>query len=393
MKKIAILGSTGSIGESTLQVISLHPDRYKIEGLSANKEIKKLFEQCKKFHPSYVAIADPESAKEFISIISNSNLNLEVLTGSDGLNAFASLPAVDVVVAAIVGSAGLEPTLFAIQNKKQVLLANKEALVMAGSLFMQEVKKWGAQLLPIDSEHNAIFQCLPGTYDNGVNNQSIKKIHLTASGGPFRTLSSEDFHSITPEQACAHPNWDMGRKISVDSATMMNKGLEVIEARWLFDIRPQQIEVVIHPQSIIHSMVEFVDGSVLAQLSNPDMRVPISNALAWPDRHSSGVEPLNIFDIAQLDFTKPDFIKFKCLQLAYDAINAGGSYPAILNAANEIAVKNFLANRIRFTAIPTIIENMLEYFSGETPDSLSSLIQLDEEVKAVSEQFVLRFVK
>ncbi len=393
MKKLIILGSTGSIGESALEVVSLHPDLYSVEGLSANKDIEKLFQQCLKFKPSSVAVADEKSAEKFSKLLKKNNLDIEVFTGRDGLNALAAMPEASIVIAAIVGSAGLEPTLEAIRCKKQILLANKEALVMAGSFFIQEIKKWGAKLLPIDSEHNAIFQCLPENYINDNDDRNVRKVYLTASGGPFRNLPYAEFDSITPEQACAHPNWDMGPKISVDSATMMNKGLEIIEARWLFDILPERIEVVIHPQSIVHSMVEFIDGSVLAQLSNPDMRVPIANALAWPDRHDSGAKPLNIFEIANLDFFKPDFNKFPCLQLAYDAINAGGSFPAILNAANEVAVQNFLSNRISFNSIPRVIENSMKIFTGEVPSDLASLIALDREVKEKAEQIAAKLVK
>jgi 1-deoxy-D-xylulose-5-phosphate reductoisomerase len=289
-------------------------------------------------------------------------------------------------MAAIVGAAGLAPTLAAVRQGKRILLANKEALVVAGALFMQEVQAHGAEVLPIDSEHNAVFQCMPGNFREGLDAVGVERVLLTASGGPFRTRRLEELETVTPEQACAHPNWDMGRKISVDSASMMNKGLEVIEARWLFDAPPARIQVVVHPQSVIHSMVQYTDGSVLAQLGNPDMRTPIAHALAWPERHSSGVAALDLFEIARLDFEAPDLQRFPCLRLAFEAVSAGGVAPAVLNAANEVAVQRFLDNRIGFTAIPRVIEQVLGQVTEGDASTLDGLMAADRQARLVAEQ-------
>ena len=332
MKGITILGATGSIGISTLDVVERHPDRFRIVALTANAQVDRLFSLCAKYKPAYAVMADNELAKELKSRLENEGLSIKVLSGVEGLEEVAGLPEVDYVMAAIVGAAGLRPTLAAAKTGKRVLLANKEALVMSGRLFMKEIKVNNAELLPIDSEHNAVFQCMPAGSPNSSSRHGVQRILLTASGGPFRNTSIKELSAVTPEQACAHPNWSMGRKISVDSATMMNKGLEVIEARWLFDTHVDSIDVVIHPQSIIHSMVQYNDGSVLAQLGNPDMRTPIAHALAWPERIESGVEPLDMFAVQRLDFEKPDLEHFPCLKLAMNAANEGGTAPAVISA-------------------------------------------------------------
>ncbi len=386
MKGVAVLGSTGSIGVSTLDVLSRHPERYRVVSLTASTGVDKLFEQCLRFRPSYVEMANEQAANALSLRLQKHALDIEVGTGVPGLEAAAAHPQADSVMAAIVGAAGLAPTLAAVRKGKRILLANKEALVVAGALFMQEVRFHGAEVLPIDSEHNAVFQCMPENFQDGLGRAGVERILLTASGGPFRTRHPEELETVTPEQACAHPNWDMGRKISVDSATMMNKGLEVIEARWLFDARPDQIEVVVHPQSVIHSMVEYADGSVLAQLGNPDMRTPIAHALAWPERHSSGVPALNLFDIARLDFEAPDPNRFPCLRLAFEAVSAGGVAPAVLNAANEVAVERFLGGEIRFTDIPRIIEQTLAEVVDGDEKTLDGLMAVDRQARQVAEQ-------
>jgi 1-deoxy-D-xylulose-5-phosphate reductoisomerase len=392
MKGVAVLGSTGSIGVSTLDVLARHPDRYRVVALTANTGVDKMVEQCLQFRPQYVAMADEASAEAVAQRLREHGLETEAGAGVAGLQAAAAHPEADDVMAAIVGAAGLAPTLAAVRKGKRILLANKEALVVAGALFMQEVQQHGAEVLPIDSEHNAVFQCMPGNFREGLSQVGVERILLTASGGPFRTRRLQDLESVTPEQACAHPNWDMGRKISVDSATMMNKGLEVIEARWLFDAAPDQIHVVVHPQSVIHSMVEYADGSVLAQLGNPDMRTPIAHALAWPERHSSGVASLNLFDIARLDFEAPDTQRFPCLRLAFEAVSAGGVAPAVLNAANEVAVDRFLEGAIRFTAIPKVIEQTLERITAGDEHSLDGLMAADGQARQEAEQRIAALV-
>jgi 1-deoxy-D-xylulose-5-phosphate reductoisomerase len=382
---VSVLGATGSIGVSTLDVLGRHPDRYRVVALTANRDVEKLAAQCRRFRPQVAAMADPAAAGELARSLADIP-EVTVLAGVEGLCEAARHADADQVMAAIVGAAGLLPTLAAVEAGKRILLANKETLVVAGQLFMDAVRQHGAQVLPIDSEHNAVFQCLPADFGRGLGRVGVRRILLTASGGPFRTHGREQLADVTPQQACAHPNWDMGRKISVDSATMMNKGLEVIEARWLFDAAPEQIQVVVHPQSVIHSMVEYQDGSVLAQLGNPDMRTPIAHALAWPARIDSGVSSLNLFDIARLDFEAPDLERFPCLALAYQAIRAGGSAPAVLNAANEVAVAAFLDNRLGFTAIPAVIEAVLEQLPGGDADSLDALLAADAEARALAEQ-------
>lgn len=370
MKGITILGATGSIGISTLNVISQHSDQYNVVALTANKNVELLAQQCLEWSPLYAVMADTVAAEKLQSELNNKGVETVVLAGAEGLQKVASLEQTDYVMAAIVGAAGLLPTLSAAQAGKRILLANKESLVMSGQLFIDVVRDNHAELLPIDSEHNAIFQCMPNNHQDGLSKSGVNRILLTASGGPFRTTPLNQLSDMTPEQACAHPNWDMGRKISIDSATMMNKGLEVIEACWLFDTTPEFIQVVLHPQSVIHSLVEYVDGSVLAQLGNPDMRTPIAHALAWPERMQSGVESLDLFKIAHLDFEQPDLERFPCLRLARDAMRTGGTATAILNAANEVAVAAFLDRHIRFTDIAEVVESTL---TGVTQHEVLSL--------------------
>jgi len=386
MQHITILGSTGSIGTSTLDVVLRHPDRFKIVALSANSQVDLLFKQCMQFKPRYAVLLAEDSAAELRSWVREAGLNTEVLSGIAALEQIVSLPEVDAVMAAIVGAAGLRPTLAAAHAGKKILLANKETLVMAGNVFMEAVRAGGAKLLPIDSEHNAIFQALPRGYDGDLAANGVRRILLTASGGPFRNLPLSDLDSVTPEQACTHPNWVMGRKISVDSASMMNKGLEVIEARWLFNAAADDIQVVVHPQSVIHSLVEYVDGSVLAQLGNPDMRTPIAYGLAHPDRIDAGVEPLDLFEVATLNFTAPDFERFPCLALAYQALRSGGTAPAVLNAANEEAVEAFLDRQITFLSIPRVIRAVLDELSVRDIVNLEDVLGADAEARQAAKQ-------
>jgi len=389
MKGICILGATGSIGVSTLDVVARHPNLYKVIALTANNNIDLLYEQCLVHHPEYAVVVDKTKALAFSEKIKDSVIaDVNVLSGAESLEFVSTLDSVDSVMAAIVGAAGLLPSLAAAKAGKIILLANKEALVMSGDIFMQAVADSGAQLLPIDSEHNAIFQCMPAGYTSGMQAKQARRILLTASGGPFREMPIEQLISVTPAQAVAHPNWDMGRKISVDSATMMNKGLEMIEACILFTMRPDQIQVVIHPQSIIHSMVDYIDGTVLAQMGNPDMRVPIAYSMAWPERFESGVEPLNIFDVRRMDFEEPNLERFPCLRLAYKAINLGGIIPTVLNAANEIAVEAFLNEQVRFTDIPLIIERCMDQFEVIPADTLAVILEADQQARVVSKQVI-----
>ena len=385
---ISVLGSTGSIGISTLDVIAQHPERYRAVGLAANTDVEGLFQQCERFQPTVVAMADQASAAELAKRLASIGSSIEVLAGEAGVIAIAELTNAEMVMAAIVGAAGLTPTLAAVRKGKRILLANKESLVVAGDLFMREAKAHKASVLPIDSEHNAVFQCMPQDFEQGLAAKGVKRILLTASGGPFRTWTNDQLKSATPEQACAHPNWSMGRKISVDSATMMNKGLEVIEARWLFDATPTQIKVVVHPQSVVHSMVQYVDGSVLAQLGNPDMRTPIAHAMAWPERHGSGVASLDLFEVARLDFEEPDTQRFPCLRLAFDAVAAAGVAPAVLNAANEVAVDAFLSKQLAFVRIPEIIETVLSQNLEGDLDSVEGLMAIDQAARAATEQLI-----
>ena len=392
IRHLTILGSTGSIGVSTLDVVTRHPDRFQIVALTANHSIEKMLEQCRLFRPRYAVMLDETSGEKLQTEIHAAGIATEVMWGVESLEKVASLPEVDTVMAAIMGAAGIRPTFAAARAGKQVLLANKETLVMAGHIFMDVVKQHHATLLPIDSEHNAIFQSLPHHFTGDLAAVGVRRILLTASGGPFRQSSLSSLEQVTPEQACAHPNWVMGQKISVDSATMMNKGLEVIEAHWLFNATPDQIQVVIHPQSVIHSMVEYVDGSVLAQLGNPDMRTPIAHALGFPDRIETGVAPLDMFKIGRLDFEAPDFKRFPCLGLAYQALAAGGSTPAILNAANEVAVESFLKRRMPFTAIPTMIEQVMQSVSRKDIASLEDVLAADQEARKTAHDWLASLV-
>jgi 1-deoxy-D-xylulose-5-phosphate reductoisomerase len=388
MQHITILGATGSIGVSTLDVLARHPDRYKVYALSAHNRVEELAAQCERFRPRVAVVGSPQAAQTLRRLLNEKGVNTEVEYGEPALCAIAGAPGCDTVMAAIVGAAGLAPALAAAKAGKKVLLANKEALVMSGRLFMDAVNANNATLLPIDSEHNAIFQCLPRSYERSPTRHGVSKILLTASGGPFRTRAVETLDAVTPEEAVAHPNWVMGRKISVDSATMMNKGLEVIEAHWLFGVAANQIEVVIHPQSVIHSMVSYVDGSVLAQLGNPDMRTPIAHALAYPERMASGVDAVDLTRIGQLHFERPDFARFPCLKLAYDALLAGGTAPAILNAANEVAVQAFLDGRIGFRKIDQIIARVMDKLPhGEITD-IAALLEHDRRARETAQSLI-----
>ncbi|WP_019342385.1 1-deoxy-D-xylulose-5-phosphate reductoisomerase [Pseudomonas stutzeri] len=388
--QVTVLGATGSIGLSTLDVIARHPERYQAFALTAFSRIVELRELCRLHQPRYAVVADSARARVLQDQLDSDGVKTRVLVGEGGLSEVAAHPEVDVVMAAIVGAAGLRPTLSAVQAGKRVLLANKEALVMSGALFMQALHDSEAVLLPIDSEHNAIFQCLPGNYAEGLRRVGVRRILLTASGGPFRQLPLDQLAAVTAEQACAHPNWSMGRKISVDSASMMNKGLELIEACWLFDARPEQIEVVIHPQSVIHSMVDYVDGSVLAQLGNPDMRTPIAHALAWPERIDSGVSALDLLQVARLDFEAPDQHRFPCLRIARQAAQEGGTAPAMLNAANEVAVDAFLNGRIRFTEIASIIEDVLSQEASVPARCLADVLAADAQARGLASRWLQR---
>ena len=378
---VAVLGSTGSIGESTLDVVARHPDRFRLVAIGANRNATKLAEQIARYRPAYAALADETAAGELRELIGGTarTASTRILAGVDALTEIAGLSEVDAVMAAIVGGAGLRSTLAAARSGKRLLLANKESLVMAGPLLMEAVRAGGAVLLPIDSEHNAIFQCMPHNMRIGSTPPGVRRVLLTASGGPFRDWTRDAIATATPEQACAHPNWVMGRKISVDSATLMNKGLELIEACLLFGLPPQQVDVVVHPQSIVHSAVEYLDGSVLAQLGSPDMRTPIAHALAWPDRIASGVDFLDLVRTARLDFRAPDPDKFRCLALAQAAARAGGLTPAVLNAANEVAVQAFLDRRLNFLEIPTVIEAVVARSGGGVVGSLEDVLAADAE--------------
>ncbi len=398
MLQLTILGATGSIGGNTLDVLTRHTNRYQVYALTANTNVDALEKLCEQWQPDFAVMKDEMSAVELSRRLQKKNVQTEVLSGESGLLQVVEDDVVDCVVAAIVGAAGLVPTLASAKAGKRVLLANKEALVMSGKLFMDTARDFNAVLLPVDSEHNAVFQCLPDSLTEfrssvKMTNQSatsgIKRILLTASGGPFRTWSAEQLHDVTPEQAVNHPNWDMGKKISVDSATLMNKGLELIEAYWLFDMDIDNIDVVIHPQSVIHSMVTYVDGSVLAQLGNPDMRTPIAHALAWPERIDSGVEPLNIFDVAKLDFEQPDLDRFPCLRLCYQAIKTGGSATIVLNAANEVAVAAFLDEKIGFTDIAKLIEQTLKQATiSKDISSLELILEADVLARTITNKCI-----
>ncbi|MYN19333.1 1-deoxy-D-xylulose-5-phosphate reductoisomerase [Rugamonas sp. FT107W] len=397
MQRITILGATGSIGVSTLDVLARHPERYSVYALSAHSRVEELAAQCIQFRPARAVVGTAAGASQLGALLRAAGVDTEVEYGEAALCGIASAPEVDSVMAAIVGAAGLAPTLAAARAGKKVLLANKEALVMSGQLFIDAARQAGAVLLPIDSEHNAIFQCMPqfGGRMPAVRDEAagIAKILLTASGGPFLTRDVETLDAVTPEQACKHPNWSMGRKISVDSATMMNKGLEVIEAHWLFGAPAERIEVVIHPQSVIHSMVSYMDGSVLAQLGNPDMRTPIAHALAYPERIASGVAQLDLTQIATLQFERPDFKRFPCLALAFDALKAGGTAPALLNAANEIAVQAFLDLKIGFRQIDRVIAHVMEALPHGDADSIAAVMAQDAAARAAAEAYIAGLAK
>lgn len=386
---ITILGATGSIGLSTLDVVARHPQRYSVFALSGKTKIQVLAQQCQIHQPKYAVVMDVDAAQQLKALLVSFKVSTEILVGIDALSAVSSDSNVDIVMAAIVGAAGLVPTLAAVNANKKVLLANKESLVMAGHLFMEALKRSSAVLLPIDSEHNAIFQCLP-QQKNDLSAVGVSKLLLSASGGPFRGWTAEQMKHVTPEQACAHPNWSMGNKISVDSATLMNKGLELIEACWLFDMNENQIEIVVHPQSIIHSLVQYVDGSVIAQLGNPDMRTPIAHALAWPDRIDSGVKNLDLFDISRLDFEKPNFNDFPCLGLACEAARIGLDAPATLNAANEIAVQAFLDKRIGFTQIADVVKESMSVAIFNEPESLVAVQETDLKARSLATAYISR---
>ncbi|QJR09985.1 1-deoxy-D-xylulose 5-phosphate reductoisomerase [Usitatibacter rugosus] len=394
MKRLTILGSTGSIGANTLDVVARHPGRYAVEALAAAKSDTKLLAQCLEHKPRYAVLVDAAAAERLQAALKAKGSDTQVLQGAQALERVATLPEVGAVMAAIVGAAGLPATLAAARAGKDVLLANKEALVMSGALFMRAVAEGGARLFPVDSEHSAIFQSLPDDFQCGrageVERSGIRRILLTASGGPFRTTPLDRLARVTPDQACAHPNWVMGRKISVDSATMMNKGLEVIEAHWLFGAPLEKIEVVVHPQSVIHSMVEYRDGSVMAQLGQPDMRTPIACALAWPERIEAGVEPLDFTTLGKLEFERLDTQRFPCVRLCQEAIRSGGTAPAVLNAANEVAVDAFLEGRMGYTDIARIIENVLGEIDVEGLDTLERVYAADVEARALASRYVAR---
>jgi 1-deoxy-D-xylulose-5-phosphate reductoisomerase len=382
---IAILGATGSIGQSTLDVVRRHPDRFRVATLTAHRQVDRLAEQCIEFQPLLAVVGDAAAADSLRQRLSAAGCPTRVECGPEALVAAATHPDASAVMAAIVGAAGLPSTLAAAEAGKKILLANKEALVMAGPIFMRAVERSGAVLLPIDSEHNAVFQSLPAGFSRGLHGAGVTRIVLTASGGPFRDADPETLVDVTPEQAVAHPNWSMGRKISVDSATMMNKGLEVIEAHYLFGLPAERIDVVIHPQSVVHSMVEYVDGSVLAELGNPDMRTPIAHAMAWPERVASGVGSLDLVRAGRLEFSAPDHARFPCLDLAYRALRAEGSAPAVLNAANEVAVEAFLDRRIRFTDIAGVVERAMDALPVCAIDSLDDVLAVDAEARRAAE--------
>jgi 1-deoxy-D-xylulose-5-phosphate reductoisomerase len=389
LKQLTILGSTGSIGVNTLDVIRAHPDRFKVVALTAAKQIERLAEQCIEFKPAIAVVADADGAAQLSQLLQEKKISTQVLYGPEALVSAVTESGCDTVMAAIVGAAGLVPTLAAAKAGKRVLLANKEALVMSGNLFMQAMKAGGGELLPIDSEHNAIFQCLPDRFTKTPSvHLGVEELWLTASGGPFRDRPLTDLAGITPDQACAHPNWVMGRKISVDSATMMNKGLEVIEAFWLFGLPLEKIKVLIHPQSVVHSMVRYRDGSVLAQMGQPDMRTPIAYGLAWPERIDAGVAPLNLTQLSSLSFTEPNFDQFPCLSLAFAAAKAGGTAPAVLNAANEVAVAAFLGDGLPYLSIPRVVEHCLNVLPSAPADSLEVILGVDTQARQAANQFI-----
>ena len=390
LQRVVVLGSTGSIGQSTLDVIGRHPERYRVHALAALRQIDLLEAQIDQFNPVLVVVVDPAAAADLQVRLTAKGSTVEVQTGSDALVRLVKTPGIDTVMAAIVGAAGLPSALAAAEAGKRVLLANKEALVMAGPVFMEAVRRSGAVLLPIDSEHNAIFQSLPSTYAANPEENGVSHIVLTASGGPFRGYTKEQLTDVTPDQAVSHPKWSMGPKISVDSASLMNKGLEVIEAHFLFGLPADKIKVVVHPQSTIHSLVQYVDGSVIAELGEPDMRTPIAHALAWPERIQSGVNVLDLVACGHFDFAEPDLDAFPCLSLAYDALRRGGSAPAVLNAANEVAVAAFLDQKIKFLAIPEVIRQTLAEISDTSLTDLDSVLEVDRRARNYAQSLVDR---
>lgn len=392
-KRVTVLGSSGSIGVSTLDVIARHPAEFEVFALTANNRVEPLLQQVLATQPRYAVMRDELSAEQLRSRLRELGSDTEVLAGESGLVTVSSHPQTDYVMAAIVGAAGLMPTLAAVKTGKRVLLANKEALVMSGALFMDAVQAHGAELLPIDSEHNAIFQCMPLNFAEGLERAGVARILLTGSGGPFRNKPLHELETVTPDQACAHPNWSMGRKISVDSATMMNKGLEFIEACWLFNARIDQVEIVVHPQSVIHSMVEYVDGSVLAQLGNPDMRTPIAYGLGWPRRKQSGVPLLDLIKVGRLDFQAPDEARFPCLRLAREAMQTGQTASVVLNAANEIAVEAFLAGQLPFPAIARTLDRVMEKAALVEPIDLDTILKADAEARALAREQLVQYRK
>jgi 1-deoxy-D-xylulose-5-phosphate reductoisomerase len=386
--RLAILGSTGSIGKSTLAVVALHPEKFHVTVLGAHSRWQSVVEQAKQFRPDVVVVVDPEAAAHARSALRDCGSNARVESGADALCVAASGANVDVVMAAIVGGAGLPSTLAAVRAAKRVLLANKEALVMAGPILMDEVRRAGAELIPIDSEHNAIFQCMPAGYLPGHAARGVIRVILTASGGPFRRADLKRLEHVTPDEACAHPKWKMGRKISVDSATLMNKGLEVIEATLLFGLPERNVDVIVHPQSVVHSLVEYADGSMLAQLGAPDMRTPIAQALAWPERFASGVQSLDLAEIGQLAFEPPDHARFPSLELCRSASRAGGTAPAVLNAANEVAVQAFLDRRLNFTAIATVIDKVLQRLDSSPVKALGDVLDADAAARRLANDLI-----
>jgi len=386
-ERICILGSTGSIGENTLDVLARHPDRFRVVALTAHRNVEKLAAQCARFDAELAVVADAAREAELRRLLERHGSRARVTSGAAAVTAAAEDSAADTVMAAIVGAAGLEPTFQAARDGRRILLANKESLVIAGEIFTGQARRSGAVVLPVDSEHNAIFQSLPPGFEQGLEAVGVEKIILTASGGPFLDLPDEDFARVTPEQACAHPNWSMGRKISVDSATLMNKGLEVIEARWLFNAQPEQIEVLVHPQSIVHSMVAYRDGSVIAQLGTPDMRTPIANVLAWPERIEAGVDRLQLAQMNDLSFREPDLNRFPCLALAFEAMRRGDSAPAVLNAANEVAVEYFLEKRIGFDRIRDIVGTVLQRTAIRPLTCLEDVMAADREARETATNY------
>ena len=388
---VSVLGSTGSIGKNTLDVIDRNRDRFRVHALTANCNTGELARQCARFDARLAVIADPSREAELAAALKQAGSNADLLTGESGLIEAAGSPESDTIMASIVGAAGLASTFEAAHRGKKILLANKESLVIAGEVFVAEARRNQATVIPVDSEHNAIFQAMPDGFEHGLAERGVDKIILTASGGPFRSLPAEQFPDVTPEQACDHPNWSMGRKISVDSATLMNKGLEVIEARWLFNADPEQIEVLVHPQSIVHSMVAYRDGSVLAQMGTPDMRTPIAHALAWPGRIEAGVDRLNLAQMNDLSFEKPDLVRFPCLALAFEAMASGASAPVTLNAANEIAVAAFLDRKIGFDSIPRLVADVMERISISAIENLEDVMHQDRMARREANDWVKKF--